>query len=85
MKIRDLDDIEREKHNEARDKMRREVSEDINVVLGNVFGSSKKEKLGVFGWIIRSLIFIILGIIVVDIVLGSAWLLKFLIKDLFLK
>ncbi len=80
-----MDDIEREKHNENREKVRREVSEDINVVLGNVLGNAKKEKIGFFGWIARGLIFIILGLILIDIVLGSVWLLKFFVKDLFLR
>jgi hypothetical protein len=85
MKIHNLDDIEREKNKENREKIKNEISEDINDVLGNVFGKQKKEKPGILGWILRILIFAILGLIIADIILGSVWMFKFLVKDLFFK
>jgi Fe2+ transport system protein B len=85
MKIHNLDDIEREKNKENRERIKSEISEDINDVLGNVFGKQKKEKFSIVGWILRVLIFAILGLIIIDIILGSVWIFKFLVKDLFFK
>lgn len=83
MKFKTMDDIEREKHNEGRVKMRTEISEDINDVLGNVFGKQKKQKTSIIGWILKCLIFLLLGIILFNIVLGNIWLLKFFLKSFF--
>lgn len=87
MKIRTMDDIEREKRKEDRNKMRSEISEDINEVIGNVFGKpEKKNKKGFLSWLwfsFKIVGIIFLFIIFLDLVLGSVWLLKFLIKSLF--
>ncbi len=87
MKFKTMDDIDREKHNEGRVKMRTEISEDINDVLGNVFGKPKtSKKKGIFGWIITILkwvVVIFLIVLVADLVLGSVWLLQFFLKSLF--
>lgn len=86
MAIKTMDDIDREKHNEDRNKMKTEISEDINDIFGNVFGRRIKRKKSFFGRVfdvlkIIGLIFLI--IIILDVVLGSVWLLKFFIKSLF--
>jgi hypothetical protein len=83
MKFRTMDDIEREKHNEGRTKMRNEISEDINEVIGNVFGKPKKEKNNAAGWILRIVIFLLIGVILINLILGNIWLLKFFLKSLF--
>ncbi len=87
MKFKTMDDVERDKHNEGRVRMRTEISEDINDVLGNVFGKPKtNNKKGIFGWIIYILKWIgviFLIVLVADLVLGSIWLLKFFLKSLF--
>lgn len=85
MPFKTIDDIEREKHDENREKIKTEISEDINDVIGKVFRKPKKRKT----WIDRVFsILKILGlmlviVIIIDIVLGSVWLLKFLVKSLF--
>ena len=87
MKFKTMDDIEREKQKENRIKMRDEISEDINEVIGNVFGKpEKKKKKGFFSWIwffIKILGGLFLIVILADILLGSVWLLKFFAKSLF--
>jgi len=87
MAIKTMDDIDKEKHKQSRERMRVEVSEDVNNILGNVFGRPKPKKGNRFmKWIWRIFIFIgiiLLLIIVADIILGSVWLLKFFLKSLF--
>ena len=83
-----MDDIDREKHKEGREKMKLEVTEDVNSILGNVFGRPKpKRRKGSFwDWffgVLKILGIILLIIILVDIILGSIWLLKFFLKSLF--
>jgi hypothetical protein len=85
MPIKRLDDIEREKRKEERATMTREVTEDINEVIGNVFKKPKRKKtfLDYIFFIIKFLGVIILIMIVINLVLGNIWLLKFFLKSLF--
>jgi len=86
MAFKTMDDIERDKNKEERVKMRKDISEDINEVIGNINilkKTPKKKKRGIFGWIILTLLGLLLGVIVVNFILGNIWLLKFLIKNLF--
>jgi hypothetical protein len=85
MPIKTLDDIEREKHREERGRMRKDISEDINEVIGNIniLKKPKKDKKGFFGWLIRIIIFLFIAIVLINFILGNIWLLKFLIKSLF--
>ena len=87
MAIKTMDDIDREKQKEGRERMKAEVSEDVNDILGNIFGKKKpRRSKGFWGWIITILKIIgiaFLIIIAVDIVLGSIWLLLFFIKSFF--
>ncbi len=83
MSIKTMDDVERDKHNEGRIRMRTEISEDINEVIGNVFGKQKKQKTSAFGWILRIIIFLLIGVILVNLALGNIWLLRFFLKSLF--
>jgi hypothetical protein len=87
MAIKTMDDIDREKHKEGREKMKLEVTEDVNDIIGNIFGRTKpKRKRSFWNWIftilkIIGVIFVIL--VLADIILGSIWLLKFFLKGLF--
>lgn len=86
MAFKTIDDIEREKDYEKRKKFVGDISEDVNEVIGNVFGKPKKKKNGVLSWIwnaLKILGLIFLMVILVDIILGSVWLLRFFIKSLF--
>ena len=88
MAFKTMDDIDREKHREGREKMKVEVTEDVNDIIGNIFGRPKpKRKKGSFwGWIfgvLKIIGVIFLLVIAADIVLGSVWLLKFFLKGLF--
>ena len=80
-----MDDIEREKKKESRDKMRKDISEDINDVIENIniLKRPNKEKKTIWGWLIRIIIFTVITILIVNFILGNIWLLKFLIKSLF--
>ncbi|MBS3078915.1 hypothetical protein J4218_02225 [Candidatus Pacearchaeota archaeon] len=85
MPIKTMDDIEREKHKEERGKMRKDISEDINDVIGNIniLRKPKKEKRGFLGWAFWIIIFLIIAMVVLNFFLGNIWLLKFFIKNLF--
>ena len=78
MKIRSLEDIEREKHDDKRDKL----TDDINKVIEGVFKKPKKEE-SIF-WIIGKILGgLVLLIIAVNIILGNIWLLKFFWSEFF--
>ena len=81
-----MDDIDREKRKEGREKMKAEVTEDVNDIIGNIFGRPKPMKRGFWGWtftILKIIGIILLIIIILDIILGSFWLLRFFLKGLF--
>ncbi len=93
MGFKDLDDVEREKRLEEREKVKKEISKDTTEVLEQImndFGDLRKrkkiekdKKRGI-GWkILKLLLFLFLLIFTVDLLLGSVWLLKFFIKSLF--
>lgn len=86
MAIKTMDDIERDKHNEDRNKMKREVTEDVNDILGNIFGRPKRTRKSwldrVFN-ILKLLGILVLIMIVINLVLGNIWLLRFFLKSLF--
>jgi hypothetical protein len=84
--IKTMDDIDREKHKEGREKMKSEMTEDVNDIIGNIFGRQKPKKRSLWNWIftllkIIGVIFLI--VLLADLVLGSVWLLKFFLKSLF--
>jgi len=87
MTFKTMDDIEEKKRKENKEKMKIEISEDINDVIGNVFSKPKIRRkktwvdrifdlLKIFGVIILVMIFI-------NLILGNVWLLKFFLKSLF--
>jgi len=88
MPIKRLDDIEREKAEEKREKFKRQITEDARDVIEGVFAPPKKtknEKLfsSIIWFIAKSLLILLIGIIVVNIILGNIWLLKFFMKEFF--
>ena len=87
MTFKTMDDIEEKKRKENKEKMKIEISDDINDVIGNVFSKPKARRrktwvdrifdlLKIFGVIILVMIFI-------NLILGNVWLLKFFLKSLF--
>ena len=87
MVIRRIEDIERDKARENRERVKKEITEDVNDVIDNVFKRPKKGN-GIFGFIwglIKFLGLMILLLVVVNFLLGNIWLLRFFIKSLFLK
>jgi len=86
MTIKRLDDIEREKAKENRERIKNDITEDVNDVIGNIFKKPKKRTsfFGILFFIIKFLGILSLMILVVNLFLGNIWLLKFFIKNLFL-
>lgn len=84
MGIKNIDDIERERAKRERDEFTKDISEDINKVLKNIFPKTKKpvKKKKIRWKIIKILGFIFLLIFMINLVLGNFWLLKFFIKSL---
>ena len=78
-KVKRLEDIEREKHEEKRDKL----INDVNYVIEGVFKGPKKEKANIFWTIGKIFLFIILFIFILNLILGNIWLLKFFWTDFF--
>ena len=79
MVVRYLDDIERDKKKEENKR----IAEDISGIIRDVF-PPRKPKVKKKRWIfIRLLGFLFLLIFMINLVLGSIWLLKTLIKSLF--
>jgi len=77
MKITRLEDIEKEKHDEKREKL----TEDINKVIEGVLKKPKNEKANTL-WIIGKILGgLVLLMIAVNIILGNIWLLKFFWSD----
>ena len=81
MPIKRLEDIEREKHEEKREKLKQRITEDTKDVLEGVFGKPKKRSL--FGKILRFILIAILLITIINLVLGNIWLLKFFWGEFF--
>jgi hypothetical protein len=85
MAIKGIDDIEREKRIEERFKIKKEAIEDINDVISGVFRKPKKKKtfIDYIFFILKFLGVIILIMVVVNLILGNIWLLRFFMKSLF--
>ena len=78
-KVKRLEDIEREKHEEKRDKL----INDVNYVIEGVFKKPKNQNENLFWTIGKIFLFILLFIIIVNIILGNIWLLKFFWNEFF--
>jgi t-SNARE complex subunit (syntaxin) len=89
MVFKDLGDIENDKRLREKEKMKDEISQDIEDVIDNFrrkvnkSREERKKKRGLFGKIIIILLLIFAFLCVIDLLLGSVWLLKFFIKSLF--
>lgn len=89
VEFKGIDDIERERANEAREKLKKNISQDINEVLTNVVKKRRdemdKRKKKRKWWVKLLLALLSLGLflLVLNFVLGNIWLLKFFLKDLF--
>ena len=79
MVIKRLEDIEREKHEEKREKL----VGDINHVIEGVFNKPKKDNKGPIWLLVKIALASVLLITLVNIVLGNVWLLKFFWNELF--
>ena len=78
-KVKRLEDIEREKHEEKRDKL----VTDINYVVEGIFKKPKKEKENLFWTIGKIILIIVLFIFILNFIIGNIWLLKFFWEDFF--
>lgn len=89
MVIKRLEDIERERQEEKREKFKRQITEDARDVIEGVLGGPKKPKIGgtfskIFWFVAKTILFILGLIILINFVLGNIWLLKFFIKEFFI-
>lgn len=86
-KIKTLSDIEAEKQERERQKFKRMVSEDIKGVFEEVFPKKSQHHRKKKKWWINLLKFLgilILLLLIINLLLGNIWLLKALVKSLFL-
>ena len=86
MVIKRLEDIEREKQEEKREKLKKQITEDARDVIEGVFGGGQKKKqpvIDVIWFILKSICFIIAGMIILNLILGNIWLFKFFAKEFF--
>ena len=79
MKITRLEDIEKSKHEEKTDK----ITEDITRVMDGVFKKPKKNENSFIRKIGKISLVVLLLMVIVNLVLGNIWLLKFFWSDLF--
>jgi len=93
MSYKNIDDIERERQERAREKLKENITDDIDDVMKDLFdrfrGESekrKRERKDKESWIVKLLKLlglIGLGLLVINLILGNVWLLKYFIKSLF--
>ncbi len=88
MVIKRLEDIEREKQEEKRERFKRQITEDARDVIEGVLGGPKKpahkNTMSDIFWFIAKIFFlIILLMVIVNLVLGNIWLLKFFWREFF--
>lgn len=83
MTFKTIQDIEDEKEKEEREKFKKDVSKDVKDIFTDVFKKEPKKvkrKISILKWI--GILFLTLFLL--TLVLGMAWLLRELIKSLFL-
>ena len=73
MKITRLEDIDKKKHEEKREKL----TEDINQVMDGVFKKPKKNENSFIRKIGKISLVVLLLMVIVNLILGNVWLLKF--------
>jgi|TARA_B100002003_G_C13637709_1_gene325589 hypothetical protein len=79
MKIIRMEDIEREKSNEKRDK----IVDDVNYVVEGVLGKSSKGSGGWVWFVGKVLLGLAALVVIVNFVLGNVWLLRFFYGEFF--
>jgi len=79
MKITRLEDIDKRKSEEKRDR----ITEDINKVVEGVLGGKKKKNSGLFWTVGKIALFILVLMLVANLILGNIWLLKFFWGEFF--
>jgi len=90
MVIRDMDDIERERQERAKREISKDASDVVENVLNNLEDTLKRRKIErakkpIWQKLLKLIGFIIILVILLDLLFGSIWLLRFFIKSLFLK
>ncbi len=83
MTYKSLDDVERERNEREKKKFKEDVTKDIKDVFGGIFEKPKKIKRKKRWVLLKWLGIIFLFLLLIVIILGLAWLIKFLIQDLF--
>lgn len=83
MVIKRLEDIEREKAQEKREKIKKDIVEDTRDIIEGVFAKPSDKKESIFSKIVKIILLIVLLITFINLVLGNIWLLKFFIKEFF--
>jgi hypothetical protein len=79
MKITRLEDIDKRKSEEKRDR----ITDDINHVMEGVLGGKKKKQSSWF-WTVGKIALVgILLMVIVNLILGNIWLLKFFWGEMF--
>ncbi|MEN9626428.1 MAG: hypothetical protein RL557_756 [archaeon] len=88
MPIKRLEDIEREKAQEKREKFKRQITEDARDVIEGVLGGGPKKPtnkiLDIVWFITKIILLLIVLMIITNLVLGNIWLLKFFWKEFFI-
>ena len=88
MPIKRLEDIEREKAQEKREKFKRQITEDARDVIEGVLGGGPKKPsnkaLDVFWFIAKIFLMLIVVMVISNLILGNIWLLKFFWKEFFI-
>jgi hypothetical protein len=79
MKITRLEDIDRRKQEEKRDK----ITEDINHVVEGVLGGKKKKESSMIWTVGKISLGVVLLMVLVNLILGNIWLLKFFWGEIF--
>lgn len=86
MGIKYLDDIERDKDRQNRIERNQNIADDVHDIMNKVMrentGNSRSKESSFFMKLLKALFLVGLCIFVIDLLLGSVWLLKFLVKDL---
>lgn len=86
-----MDDIERERQERAKREISKDASDVVENVLNNLEDTLKRRKIErakkkpIWQELLKLIGFIIILVILLDLLFGSIWLLRFFIKSLFLK
>lgn len=92
MTFKNMDDILREREEQARDKFKENITDDIDDIMKDLFTRFKGENVKrkkerkkneiIFIKILKILGIISLGLLILNFIIGNIWLLRFFIKSL---